>query len=429
MTVLKTPVEIMKELEKILYNFIWGKRDRIKRQTMIGKKEKGGITMVDIESKDRSLKAGWVKRLLEPDNINRIMLDKMLEPYGFNIELLLKTNSRKAEWFVENFKIPPFWGEVIANFNMCKFIKPIGLMNDHDYLSQLIWGNTLFQFKNMPMLNANCIKSGFVYVKDLYNDTGDFISEQDFIEKLQKKANWISEYSILKNAFRKHSENYNTGNAKYTNISNKWTIVNHNRIYCVKTQKSKFYYEILICKKFKRNYMEKHWETTYGINNTNWEDIYMNNIWKQKDSKIAEFKYKILTDIICTRDKISKWNRNVDGNCPFCNETQTTKHLLFDCVRIKTLWAMIGRIMHLDIKYKHIVFGTLGDNNAIQARNLVLNYISFSIFKMWIQSENNELNFRNVDVVSYIKKYLFSKTMIVDNRFFIDQCDKIILNL
>ncbi len=157
MTVLTTPEDVRKELEKILYNFMWGKRDRIKRLTMIGKKENGGITMVDIESKDRSLKTGWVKRLLEPNNVNKIILNKLLESYGLNVELLLKTNCRKAEWFVENFQIPYFWSEVIANYNTCKFIiKPLGLMNNFDYLSQLIWGNTLFQFKNKPMFNANC---------------------------------------------------------------------------------------------------------------------------------------------------------------------------------------------------------------------------------------------------------------------------------
>ncbi len=90
---------------------------------------------------------------------------------------------------------------------------------------------------------------------------------------------------------------------------------------------------------------------------------------------------------------------------------------------------MISRILQLDISYKHIVFGTLGDSDVIQARNLVINYIAFSIFKMWIQSENNVLNFINVDVPSYVKNYLFKKTMIVENRIFTDQCDKIILNL
>ena len=100
---------------------------------------------------------------------------------------------------------------------------------------------------------------------------------------------------MLKNAFRKHTECYNTSNAKHTNINSKWTIVHHNKVYCVKTQKSRFYYDILIGKKFKRNYMEKYWETTYGINKSHWEHIYRNNIWKQNDLKIAEFNMESRT--------------------------------------------------------------------------------------------------------------------------------------
>ena len=39
---------------------------KIKRSTMIGRLKDGGISMPDFDIIDESLKAGWVKRLLDP---------------------------------------------------------------------------------------------------------------------------------------------------------------------------------------------------------------------------------------------------------------------------------------------------------------------------------------------------------------------------
>ena len=63
-TVLKVPKEIINKINKILYNFIWNKVDRIKRNTLIADYGEGGLRMVDVQSKIESLKAAWIPRIL-----------------------------------------------------------------------------------------------------------------------------------------------------------------------------------------------------------------------------------------------------------------------------------------------------------------------------------------------------------------------------
>ena len=59
------PKEYIKEIESFCFKFIWkGKQDKVKRKTMIGKFENGGLNMLDIESYFKSLKASWVPRLV-----------------------------------------------------------------------------------------------------------------------------------------------------------------------------------------------------------------------------------------------------------------------------------------------------------------------------------------------------------------------------
>jgi hypothetical protein len=56
--------QIIKLFNKRIFDFIWNKKDRIKRNTMIGNTYKGGTNLVDIESKIKSLKAACVKKIL-----------------------------------------------------------------------------------------------------------------------------------------------------------------------------------------------------------------------------------------------------------------------------------------------------------------------------------------------------------------------------
>ena len=56
--------EYIKKINKLIYNVIWNKRDRIKRNTIIGSIDNRGIGIVDIETKMRALQAPWVSRIV-----------------------------------------------------------------------------------------------------------------------------------------------------------------------------------------------------------------------------------------------------------------------------------------------------------------------------------------------------------------------------
>ena len=66
---LPTPSGYLKEINSLLYKFLWnGKCDKIKRIHMINDYTKGGLKMLDIQSFNNAVKAKWVQRYLEPNN-------------------------------------------------------------------------------------------------------------------------------------------------------------------------------------------------------------------------------------------------------------------------------------------------------------------------------------------------------------------------
>ncbi len=428
MSILKTPDKIKKEIEKLMFGFIWNSNDRIKRKTLIGPKSNGGINMLDIYCKDKSLKAAWIARLSDENNVNRIFLQHMLHTSGITVDYLIKCDIRDGNFLCNCLKIPDFWGEVFVYLNECKSTKKVELMNDYDFFSEPIWFNSRYTHKNNPLFFKNWIKSGILYVKDLFLN-GRLISEKEILDKLINKTDWIRELMIVKTLFMKIVNNFNPLIAKHVNIRNVWMLVSNNSRYCIKTQKSNFYYTLLIKRKFERNYMERFWGKTFNFEPCEWESIYNRKVWNVAEKKVAEFNYKLITNIVCTRSIISKWNRNVNNLCMLCNDKQDVKHLLFTCSRVNNMWANIGAIIKLNIQYKHIIIGDKESNSYIKSRNLLISYITYGIYKFWILSENNKLDFNNTCLYDFIRKHLFKKTLVINDRIFHMLCDKIIRNL
>ena len=64
--VIHIPEWVIKQAQKIIYDFIWqGKKDKGKRKVLINERSKGGLEMIDIRSMVKAAKAMWVKRYLE----------------------------------------------------------------------------------------------------------------------------------------------------------------------------------------------------------------------------------------------------------------------------------------------------------------------------------------------------------------------------
>ena len=66
--------EYIKKINKLIYNFIWNSRDRIRRNVLISPIEYGGIGIVAVETKSKALTASWVSRIINTDsNIHKIV--------------------------------------------------------------------------------------------------------------------------------------------------------------------------------------------------------------------------------------------------------------------------------------------------------------------------------------------------------------------
>ena len=68
-SVLSIPKHLVKEINRIAYNFIWdGKPAKVKRSTIVREKKRGGLEIVDFKIMNKALKVAWTERLKTPSS-------------------------------------------------------------------------------------------------------------------------------------------------------------------------------------------------------------------------------------------------------------------------------------------------------------------------------------------------------------------------
>jgi hypothetical protein len=130
-TVVPSPIhqrvqeDFFKKVETILYNFLWGgpHRDKIKRNTVIGLYEDGGLKMIHVRSQNQALKLSWIKRLLCNQRGGKW---KDLVSYQLPcFQDIWKCNIRIKDYDnIFKFVKSTFWKEVTKLWCMVNFFEP-----------------------------------------------------------------------------------------------------------------------------------------------------------------------------------------------------------------------------------------------------------------------------------------------------------------
>jgi hypothetical protein len=111
------PDKYRKEIERKCFKFIWdGKPDKVKRTTMIGNFEMGGLNMIDIESCFASLRASWVSRFVSGKMDNwKLILYKYFRQFGKNwLIFSMNIEYKKNEDYLRY--IPDLYKEILQTW-------------------------------------------------------------------------------------------------------------------------------------------------------------------------------------------------------------------------------------------------------------------------------------------------------------------------
>jgi hypothetical protein len=98
-SVLYVPDFVIKEVNSEIFRFFWNyKREKIKRKSLIGNRDEGGLNMVDFEAQVHALKVKWVNRLLTDTGAWSHVASSFLENVCSDLKLLFNSNITHSKY-------------------------------------------------------------------------------------------------------------------------------------------------------------------------------------------------------------------------------------------------------------------------------------------------------------------------------------------
>ena len=174
---LPSPSGVIKEINCLLYGFLWdSKGDKIKRTEMINEYNKGGLKMIDLQSFNESLKIKWIKGYLDDNNKGKwkSFVNHYLEKHGG--KLVFSANLKRQDTPLLNIS-DPFLAETVEYWSTLNYSE-----DNLNFLSSQIWLNSLIRIDNKPFFYKLWSHAGVKDVKDLLDDSNyNFLSYTSFI--------------------------------------------------------------------------------------------------------------------------------------------------------------------------------------------------------------------------------------------------------
>ena len=143
--------EFVKEANKIIFNFIWKGKDKIKRLALISDIEDGGLKAPHLDSIIKTQRILCCKRLAseQPSSWKTILLH-YLKPVGGQFILCCDYNIKTLP-----IKLPMFYGECLKYFAECSDAKQGSLQNptNPDLSKIILWNNKAICVDQMVSLS------------------------------------------------------------------------------------------------------------------------------------------------------------------------------------------------------------------------------------------------------------------------------------
>ena len=324
-SLLPTPEHIVKELNYLIYNFLWKGKDKVTRVSAINNYEGGGLKMVDIESMIKSLRLSWLKRIFgDNSGVWKSYLEYLLKETGglvlFNCNYNIKDLNINSQFYAELLK---WWSE---------FRKDNA--NDTNW-HYFIWNNQEIRINNKPVFYKRYFNNGIRTVGDLRFDLNN-------IDSYELQAKYIEKTNFLEWTGLRHSIPLNLRNANYKPdpIVLNPSFKTDSGLFNVTKKKSKDYYSLFVCKTARFPNHAQKLKCEFNLSDEALKKAFCLPHSVAFEPYVQAFQFKVLNSILYTNSKLHKIGYISDNLCSFCKrESETIQHLFYNIVLTQLLFG------------------------------------------------------------------------------------------
>ena len=370
-----TPPWAFKNVSSLFFKFLWNGSEKVKRRSIIGKSDQGGLNMIDVEGHFKAIKASWVKRLLLADKSASWFYLPAMYLNKLHIRDTIHDINSKNITENEHFKIlPNFYKEVIESFIACNVNE--GGESAKCIIELCIWGNKKIVNKQDKVLYfPKWIECGIIKVKDL-QFINNKIDESSILSRLHKKTNYISEIYQIKHAINVL--------AKLAPKCIQNTCDHKDFVTKERNNTTKQLYEHFVQNKFESPtglVFLKQLSATINISKT-----YTIKLRLIKDRKICEFNYKLLNNCLPCKTNLVKWNIVPDSQCNYCGKEETAEHMLLLCLHKFQFWRSCLNILCIKLSP-----GVMFMSSGSVSKDWCISVVQYCIYKVSLMNSDKVL--------------------------------------
>ena len=294
--------------------------------------------MINIHHFDKMLKTSWIKKLItQPNSLWYRLMTIMYE----NISQFLNFGDQWCNKIAQNVH-NQFWLDVLKDWQtLIRIQQP---QNDCELLRNCIWYNSQVS-KNMIFF-PDRYKKGIYLVDDITNSDGKLISIRDLNKKYNINVNILNYYTI-KVKIELFTSKYRLFGSS---TLERPTYPFHLDALFKSKSGCKHYYNMFnnaeaqnenpTCEIIWTNIIEK--ENLDITIKERWKRIYKICFYSVHDNNVIWFQYRILNNILGTKNYLKKVKINMNSACSFCKtHDETLEHLFCKCREVIQLWNNI----------------------------------------------------------------------------------------
>lgn len=407
---LDMPSKVYKELDKLLFNFLWRNKHHYLRKEIICKqKSQGGLSVLSFETLNNTFKVNWlIKFMKEKDSIWYTIPKHVFDMMG-GIDLLLRCD----------FKIDKLPVK-LANFHKQALLAWM-LVYKHNFSPNkyIIWNNRCIKYKNESLFYKNWYENDIVFVKQLLNSNGNLLAYNEFLEKFGFPVT-PKEYAIVFDAIPHPVIQFvrSCGSNSFEAMYVKESFFLGGIDILKQSYTNKFLRNIITGDTITHKCVK--WNSVFG-------EIDWNKAWRVCDmfwlnNKVKEVTFKILHGIYPAKSVLERFNLEIDYSCDFCSgEKESIIHLFCNCAFTRIFWVDMENFIR---RKTNIIFmlnnfdicmyysNEINNNNFILLVQLLIILGKFHIHKKkWSGSKPNFSHF-----LQEIKDYCTSLENIINKK-------------
>jgi len=369
-------------VERIIFKFLWSTKDnengidRIKRAIMKNSYEEGGMKITDVESLNSALKLKqFIRASKSSHSINKIQM-MLSEENQLQPEYATITNEESVT------KIAQETINIITDANRKNYetLSSEEYESDKNLIDEVTSINleTYLKRKNRPFqrcIARNLQKEGIVNLGQAIQ-TLEYEQDNNLVKQINLTLSTLPNKLILiAKCAQNDMNNEQSNEMKYIQLERNV----RKDVHTITTKELQQSLKTITKKIESLNVAEK-----LNLAQFNKENI-IRTRENCKNAKLRNIYFRLIHNDFFTREKMKKYKMVESEICPRCSETETTKHMLWECGQVQVIWKLFNKAMTITGNGKEKVESYDDIFKACMKANV--NVIKLQVLKQLIQIE------------------------------------------